>query len=96
MEIELVGLGIPIAIGLALMGYFIGKGLQNFSTPEKQQSYQLISEEDLPFYIHLSKEEVEELLTKYPGAPKIELNGTTYYPYKQFIDWLTSNEIYKK
>jgi hypothetical protein len=39
--------------------------------------------------------EIEELLTKYPGAPKIELKGTTYYPYHQFVDWLSSNEIYK-
>ncbi|MFF2440423.1 hypothetical protein [Priestia megaterium] len=38
---------------------------------------------------------IEELLTKYPGAPKIELKGTTYYRYHQFVDWLSSNEIYK-
>ena len=51
---------------------------------------------DLHYHFNLSKGEIEELLDKYPDAPKIELKGTTYYPYQQFIDWLSSNDIYKR
>ncbi|MCR8927674.1 hypothetical protein [Priestia megaterium] len=53
----------------------------------------IMKEEGIPNTI--PNGEIEELLTKYPGAPKIELKGTTYYPYHQFVDWLSSNEIYK-
>jgi hypothetical protein len=86
-----------IAVGLAAFGYFIGDGLKNFGKPQKKLSYPyLIKEKELHYYFNLSKGEVEELLNKYPDAPKIELKGTTYYPYQQFIDWISSNEIYKK
>ncbi len=85
-----------IAVGLAAFGYFIGDGLKNFSKPQKKVGYpHLIKEKDIHFYFNLSKGEVEELLNKYPDAPKIELKGTTYYPYQQLIDWLSSNDIYK-
>jgi len=85
-----------VAVGLALMGYFIGNGLKNFGRPDKTPTYYMfIKESDLEFYLNLSKEEVEELLNKHPDAPKIELKGTTYYPYKQFMEWLSSNEFYK-
>ncbi|MBP1970510.1 hypothetical protein J2Z83_002631 [Virgibacillus natechei] len=99
MEIEVSGLGtglILLSVGLTLMGYFIGKGLQNLGRSEKDYNYNLfIKESDLEFYFNLNKNEIEELLSKYPNAPKIELKGTTYYPYKQFMEWISSNETYK-
>lgn len=55
-----------IALGLAALGYFIGNGIRNFSTPKKSTNeYYLIKESDLHLYIYLSKEETEELLYKY-------------------------------
>ncbi|GAB3056539.1 DNA-binding protein [Virgibacillus ainsalahensis] len=99
MEVEVSGLGIGLillAIGLTLMGYFVGKGLQNMGHPDKGHNYNLfIKESDLEFYLNLDKNEIEELLRKYPNAPKIEIKGTTYYPHKQFMDWVSSNEFYK-
>ncbi|WP_080873820.1 DNA-binding protein [Oceanobacillus timonensis] len=99
MEIEISGLGfgfVVLAIGLAVMGYFIGKGLQNFGRPEANKEYHtFIRESDLEFYVNLDKEELEELLSKYPDAPKVELNGTTYYPYAQFLEWISSKEMYR-
>ena len=89
-----------IAVGLAALGYFIGNGLKNFAKGEKKKkSYyanHLIKEKDLPHYLLLSQEEVKDLLHKYPGVPKLELDGTTYYPYQPLIDWMTSEELYKK
>jgi hypothetical protein len=93
MEINFLWVG----IGLAALGYFIGDGLKNFKNPKGNFSDYpiLIKEKDLYLYLGLSKEEVNELLRKYPDAPKIELKGTTYYPYQHFLEWLSSNEIYK-
>jgi hypothetical protein len=85
-----------IAVGLAALGYFIGDGLKNFAKPQKKSRYPyLIKEKDLHYHFNLSKDEIEELLNKYPDAPKRELKGTTYYSYHKFIDWLSSNDIYK-
>lgn len=99
MEIEVAGLGtglILLAIGLTLMGYFVGKGLQNFGHPDKGHHYHLfIKENDLEFYLNLDKDEIEELLEKHPNAPKIELKRTTYYPYRQFMEWISSNQDFK-
>ncbi|WP_040982840.1 hypothetical protein [Oceanobacillus jeddahense] len=75
---------------------FIGKGLQHFSRPETNKHYNtFIKKSDLEFYVNLNKDEIEDLLRKYPDAPKVELNGTTYYPYAQFMEWVSSKELYK-
>lgn len=101
MEIEVSGLGIGLillAVGLSLMGYFVGKGLQNMGNPDKSQNHNLfIKESDLRFYfnLNLDQKEIEELLEKYPNAPKIALKGKVYYPYKQFMEWVSSNEFHK-
>jgi len=99
MEIEVSGLGFglfSIAIGLAFMGYFIGKGLQNFNHPEKISRYHtFLEQDDLEFYLNLNEDEIKELLKKHPDIPKIVLNDVTYYPKKQFMDWLSSNAMYK-
>lgn len=85
-----------IAVGLAALGYFIGDGLKNMNAKTKGSGYRtLIKESDLPYYINLNREELQELIEKHPGAPKIELKGTTYYPYQQFMNWLSSNDLYK-
>lgn len=98
MLIEISGLGIGLillAVGITLMGYFIGKGLHNMGHPEKGQSYHyFIKQSELEFYLNLNKTEIEELLEKYPNAPMIELRGKRYYPYKQFMEWLSSNSLY--
>jgi len=86
-----------IGAGLAALGYFIGDGLKNFKNPKAGSlGYPtLIKEKDLHLYLGLKKEEVKDLLSKYPDAPKVELQGTTYYPYRNLLEWLSSNETYK-
>lgn len=87
-----------IGAGLALLGYFIGNGLKNFKNPKGSPSGTplLIKERDLFVYLRLRPEEVRELLEKYPDAPKLVLKGTTYYPYEQLVQWLSSEDLYKK
>lgn len=85
------------AVGLGLMGYFIGDGLKHFNRPKQSsKDYSLLKGEDLPLWLSLSKEEVRDLIEKYPNLPKIELNGTTYYNYQKLLDWLASDEPYRK
>jgi len=85
-----------IAIGLALLGYFIGDGLKNFGNPKQDSSYYyFIKENELQYYINLSETEIQELLLKYPGAPKVILNGNTYYSLERFQDWLHTIELNK-
>lgn len=90
MEIDLFWIG----AGLAALGYFIGNGLKSFNQPEASSDEEptLIKEKDLHSFIGLSKDELKELVTKYPNAPRIELNGTTYYNYQHFLNWLSSVE----
>ncbi|MFN2748002.1 MULTISPECIES: hypothetical protein [Bacillus] len=86
-----------LALGLAALGYFIGDGLKNFKNPKGNDSGypHLIKERDLQYYLGLSKEETKEMLRKYPDIPKIELNGTTYYPYQHLMKWMSSADLYK-
>ena len=47
-----------IAIGLALLGYFIGDGLKNFGNPKQGSCYyDFIKENELQYYINLSESE---------------------------------------
>lgn len=63
-----------IGLGLAALGYFIGDGLKNFKNPKGSYSGYpyLIKEDDLHYYLGLSKVETKEMLRKYPDIPKIE------------------------
>ncbi|MFP7478461.1 DNA-binding protein [Terribacillus saccharophilus] len=95
MEIDFFWIG----LGIAALGYFIGDGLKNFKNPGSGFQFDeyptLIKEKDLHTYLNLTKAEVADLLNKNPNAPKVVLDGTTYYPYKPFMKWITSTEIYQ-
>ncbi|MFD1067987.1 hypothetical protein [Oceanobacillus locisalsi] len=83
MEIEISGLGfgfVALAIGIASMGYFIGKGLQNFSRPEASKEYHIfIKEDDLEFYVNLDKEELADMVdNKYYLAAIIYCSSYCY------------------
>ena len=102
MEIEISGAGIGfglfcVGVGIASMGYYIGKGLQNFSQTDKEiDYYTFLKESDLEMFLNLSKDEIQSLLNEHPDIPKITLKGTTYYPKKQLIEWITSKDIINK
>ena len=102
MEIEISAAGIGfglfcVGIGIALMGYYIGKGLQNFRQPEKEiDFYTFLKESDLAMFLNLSNDEIRSLLNEHSDIPKIILRGTTYYPKKQLIEWITSKDIINK
>ena len=102
MEIVISGADIGfglfcVGVGIASMGYYIGKGLQNFSQTEKEiDYYTFFKESDLQMFLNLSKGEIQSLLNEHPDIPKITLKGTIYYPKKQLIEWITSKDIINK
>lgn len=102
MEIEISGVYIGfglfcVAVGIASMEYYIGKGLQNFRQPDKEiDFYTFLKESDLQMYLNLSNDEIHSLLNEYSDIPKITIKGTTYYPKKQFLEWIDSNDIFNK
>ena len=86
-----------IGIGIAMMGYYIGKGLQNFRQPKKEiDFYTFLKESDLGMLLNLNNAEIRSLLDEHPDIPKIILQGTTYYPKNQLIDWINSKAIHNK
>lgn len=66
MTVEISGLSfamIAVAIGLALMGYFIGNGLKNMGKHDYEHpAYNLIRQEDLSMYLSLDQVEIDDLL----------------------------------
>lgn len=97
MELNFFWIGIGLAAGIMGIGYFIGDGFKNFKNPKASLSAYptLIKEKDLHIYLGLTKKELNEPLSKYMNARKVELKGTTYYRYQQFVEWVSSNDIYR-
>ena len=83
-----------LAIGLALLGYFIGKGVRNFGNLKKDSSHHyFLKENEFYYQINVSETEIQEWLLNYPSEPKVVLNRRTYYPLKQIQDWLHTIEL---
>ncbi|WP_404293270.1 DNA-binding protein [Cytobacillus kochii] len=84
-----------IAVGLALLGYFIGNGLKQFSSKnEGNMNHLLVEQSHLHLYFYLSEADMKDLLQKHPHAPKVILNGKHYYHLHKFRKWLESDDLY--
>ena len=87
-----------IGLGLAALGYFIGNGLTNFKKGPVAQSlmdsfdadedHELVKENELHWYIGVTKEDAKKLIEEYPNVPHITLNGNNYYPKEKLRQWL--------
>ncbi|WP_010651338.1 hypothetical protein [Oceanobacillus massiliensis] len=86
-----------LAIGLAALGYFIGDGLKNFKNPaakglieslDDDDSHELLKENQIHWFMGISKEDVKSLLQEYPDIPHITINGNVYYPKEKLREWL--------
>ena len=99
LEIDISGAGISfglfcIGAGLALMGNYIGKGLMNFRQSKNVIDYNVfLKESDLAYVFKLNRNEIKALLTEHQDVPKLVLNGTTYYPKNQLIEWISSKNF---
>ncbi|WP_087972082.1 DNA-binding protein [Oceanobacillus rekensis] len=86
-----------LAIGLAAAGYFIGDGLKNFKNPEAKSmmdsledddQYELIKENEIHWFMGITKEDAKFLVKEYPDIPHILINGKIYYPKAKLRQWL--------
>lgn len=86
-----------IGLGIAAAGYFIGDGLKNFQNPEakyglreffEDDEHELIREKNVHYFIGISKEDAQQLLTQYPDAQRLVINGNLYYPKEKLRKWL--------
>lgn len=93
MEIGLI----CIALGIAAAGYFVGNGLKNFKNPDAKDSlselfadedeHGLIKENDVHYFLGISKEDAKSLVQEYPDIPHVRLNNKVYYPKKKLREW---------
>ncbi|MGG0714619.1 hypothetical protein ABE081_18920 [Bacillus subtilis] len=82
-----------LGIGIALAGYFIGKGLKqmNHTKGSEQNDILLIKERDIYFYIGLflgiTTTEAKQLAGDMADLPYIEINGKKYVQKHMLKDW---------
>jgi len=87
-----------IALGIAAAGYFIGNGLKNFKNPDAADSlgdfsndddeHELIKENNVHYFMGISKEDAKSLTQKHPDIPHIFINNKKYYPKAKLRKWL--------
>ncbi|MFD1173267.1 DNA-binding protein [Oceanobacillus picturae] len=97
MEFDLIWL----ALGIAAAGYFIGNGLKNFNNPDakdtlseifsddENEGHELIKENDVHYFIGISKEDAKSLIQDYPDIPHVTINNKIYYPKAKLRKWLS-------
>ncbi|MBM7633392.1 DNA-binding protein [Geomicrobium sediminis] len=83
---------IGIIVGLLLLAFFIASGWKSFKSKKSFSDQQeLIERAHLHRYFHLNEAAMNELLNDNPTAPKVIINGKTYYPLTKFQKWYATN-----
>lgn len=86
-----------LAAGIAVAGYFIGDGLKNFKNPDaknfidsldEDDDHELIKENDVHYFMGISKEDAKSLIQEHSDIPHIVINSQVYYPKRKFRKWL--------
>ncbi|RDW17266.1 DNA-binding protein [Oceanobacillus chungangensis] len=86
-----------LAIGMAIAGYCIGDGLRNFKNSDGKtlldsldvdDEHELIKENDVHYFMGISKEDAKSLIQEHSDIPHIMINGKVYYPKAKLRKWL--------
>ena len=86
-----------VAVGIAVAGYYIGDGLKNFKNPgaknfidslNEEDEHELIKENDVSYFMGISREDAKSLIQEHPDIPHIIINGKVYYPKDKLRKWL--------
>ncbi|PID01564.1 MULTISPECIES: DNA-binding protein [unclassified Sporosarcina] len=95
MEFDLIWIG----LGIAAAGYFVGDGLKNFKNPNAKDSiseifsdddeHELIRENNVHYFMGISKEDAKHLIQEYPNIPRVVINNKIYYPKAKLRKWLS-------
>ncbi|RKD69572.1 hypothetical protein ATL39_2992 [Sinobaca qinghaiensis] len=88
-----------LGLGIAIAGYLIGDGLKNFKNPDAanifdsfDEDHELIKENDLHYFIGVSKEDAKHMIAEHPSIPHITINNNVYYPKRKLREWLKNIE----
>ncbi len=88
---------LSLAIGIAIAGYFIGDGLKNFKNSNanglieslgEDDEHELIKENDVHYFMGISKEDAKSLIQEHSDIPHIVINNKVYYPKAKLRKWL--------
>ncbi|WP_245831749.1 DNA-binding protein [Oceanobacillus senegalensis] len=85
-----------IGLGIAIAGYFIGDGLKNFQNPNAKSfvhatdddDHELIKENEVHYFMGISKQDAKTLTQEYSDIPHIFINGNVYFPKEKLRRWL--------
>ncbi|RDW20300.1 DNA-binding protein [Oceanobacillus arenosus] len=86
-----------LAAGIAIAGYFIGEGLKNFKNSDAKtfidsldddDEHELIKENDVHYFMGISKEDAKSLIEEHSDIPHIMINGKVNYPKSKLRKWL--------
>ncbi|SFQ75203.1 hypothetical protein SAMN05421670_0121 [Psychrobacillus psychrotolerans] len=86
-----------LAAGIAVAGYFIGDGLKNFKNPDaknfidsldEDDEHELIKENDVHYFMGISKEDAKSLIQEHSDIPHIVINSQVYYQKRKLRKWL--------
>ncbi len=76
---------------------FIGDGLKNFKNPNakglietlgEDDEHELIKENDVHYFMGISKEDAKSLIQEHSDIPHIVINNKVYYPKAKLRKWL--------
>ena len=82
---------------LNFKGYFIGDGLKNFKNSnakslidslDEDDEHELIKENDVHYFMGISKEDAKSLIQEHSDIPHIIINSKVYYPKGKLRKWL--------
>lgn len=89
-----------IGLGIAAAGYFIGDGLKNFKNPlaknlidslgDDEDDHELIKENQVHYFMGISKEDAKSLIQEHTDIPHVMINGNVYYPKGKLRNWLSN------
>ncbi|PRO67162.1 helix-turn-helix domain-containing protein [Alkalicoccus urumqiensis] len=91
----MTALAIGIGLGLAAAGYFVGEGLRNFGKGSETMSFfsalddapPLMEENELAEFLGVNRKDIHALVQNRSDLPRMDVNGTVYFPRAQVREW---------
>lgn len=86
-----------IGLGIAIAGYCIGEGLRAFGKNDVKEgwdifnnndSHELLKENEVHYFLNISKEDARHLIDEYPSIPHMKINGNIYYSKEKLKEWI--------
>ncbi|GAJ99944.1 hypothetical protein [Geomicrobium sp. JCM 19055] len=81
-----------VIVSVLLLVFIIASGWKSFKSKKSfSEQQELIERAHLYRYFHMNEAAMNELLNDNPTAPKVVIDGKTYYPLTKFQKWYATN-----